>query len=629
MLSEVDGARRTLKSYDGRETDYDLLVTIPAHGGAEVIDRSGLGDASGWLPTHKHTLQSLHYPNVFALGDATDLPSSKAGSVAHFQSEVLLENMLRFAAGQRALCRLRRPRELLHRDRLRQGHADRFQLHDGAAAGALPAAGGGALRAARGERRQPLGQARLQVGLLERAAGRKRDAARPPHADGRQSGADHGDPLSPPNPRPPIASSSASTPSPLNLDALTAQVAYLVERQKKQEELFAEMTPILKEVMDAATERLDDAGEEGLFRVRTRGCSASASASSRASRPDDVRQLGDAIVSILDTVRALTQPEVLAIADEASRALSQAHQAEPIGLTGLIRASRDDEVQRGMATMMDLLRHVGRAAQAVPASSARRRRDRRARLAEVTGGPAPLAPAPSAPRPGPPPPGSPRTGPAPPPAACAVAPVQGTRVAAVHRRRRLHRRRPPRRSAAWTEALAEHLADAQAVPLTDAHWAVIRFARADFEKTRRLPTSAASPRARASRPATSTPSSPRPPPAPSPRSRASPSPLAASEPIKSHSMSHERRRPHRPVAPQGRPHLLPRRPRRGLPVAHPRQRRAPVWHRRVCVLHLLGPRRHHRVKGRSPPRQHGRQRQLRACRPCSPASPAWRASPRR
>jgi sulfide:quinone oxidoreductase len=97
--SEVDGSKRVLRSYDGRETNYDLLVTVPSHAGAEVISRSGMGDGSGWLPTHKHTLQSAKWPEVFAIGDATDLPSSKAGAVAHFQSEVLFENILRFARG--------------------------------------------------------------------------------------------------------------------------------------------------------------------------------------------------------------------------------------------------------------------------------------------------------------------------------------------------------------------------------------------------------------------------------------------------------------------------------------------------------------------------------------------------
>jgi len=98
--SEVDGERRVLKAFDGRETDYDLLVTIPMHGGAEAITRSQMGDGGGWLPTHKHTLQSRDFANVFALGDATDLPSSKAGAVAHFQSEVLFDNVLRYVRGK-------------------------------------------------------------------------------------------------------------------------------------------------------------------------------------------------------------------------------------------------------------------------------------------------------------------------------------------------------------------------------------------------------------------------------------------------------------------------------------------------------------------------------------------------
>jgi sulfide:quinone oxidoreductase len=99
-LAEVDGARRVLKAFDGREQPYDLLVTVPLHGGAAAIARSQMGDAGGWLPTHKHTLQSTQFPEVFAIGDATDLAASKAGAVAHFQSEVLFENVLRAIDGR-------------------------------------------------------------------------------------------------------------------------------------------------------------------------------------------------------------------------------------------------------------------------------------------------------------------------------------------------------------------------------------------------------------------------------------------------------------------------------------------------------------------------------------------------
>jgi sulfide:quinone oxidoreductase len=94
---EVDGIGGTLTAYDGRELDFDLLVTIPLHGGAAYLERSpGLGDGLGFVPTDKRTLQTLVKPNVFALGDATDLPTSKAGSVTHFEAEVLSENIVRY-----------------------------------------------------------------------------------------------------------------------------------------------------------------------------------------------------------------------------------------------------------------------------------------------------------------------------------------------------------------------------------------------------------------------------------------------------------------------------------------------------------------------------------------------------
>jgi sulfide:quinone oxidoreductase len=99
--AEVDGVGGKLVSYDERELDFDLLVTVPLHGGAEYVHRSAdLGDALGFVPTDRATLQAAAKPNVFALGDATDLPTSKAGSVTHFEAEVLTENIVRYLAGE-------------------------------------------------------------------------------------------------------------------------------------------------------------------------------------------------------------------------------------------------------------------------------------------------------------------------------------------------------------------------------------------------------------------------------------------------------------------------------------------------------------------------------------------------
>jgi sulfide:quinone oxidoreductase len=99
-LAEVDSEGRKLVSYDERHIDYDLLVSIPIHMGAEFIGASGLGNEMNFVPTDKQTLQVKGHDHIFALGDATDLPSSKAGSVAHFQSGVLTRNILRAIRGQ-------------------------------------------------------------------------------------------------------------------------------------------------------------------------------------------------------------------------------------------------------------------------------------------------------------------------------------------------------------------------------------------------------------------------------------------------------------------------------------------------------------------------------------------------
>lgn len=97
----VDGAAGRLVSYDERTVDFDLAVVVPLHGGAGYLDRSpGLGDELGFVPTDPHTLQSLGRPNVFVIGDAAAVPTSKAGSVTHFEGEVLTRNIARFLAGQ-------------------------------------------------------------------------------------------------------------------------------------------------------------------------------------------------------------------------------------------------------------------------------------------------------------------------------------------------------------------------------------------------------------------------------------------------------------------------------------------------------------------------------------------------
>jgi len=98
-IMEVDNGKQVIRSYDEREIGYDLLVSIPTNMGAEVIARSGMGDELNFVPVNKHTLQSTSWENVWVIGDAGNAPTSKAGSVAHFMLDVLVENMLRHMEG--------------------------------------------------------------------------------------------------------------------------------------------------------------------------------------------------------------------------------------------------------------------------------------------------------------------------------------------------------------------------------------------------------------------------------------------------------------------------------------------------------------------------------------------------
>jgi sulfide:quinone oxidoreductase len=94
FLSEVDNETRVIRDFGGREVPFDCLVSIPLHSGDPVILSSGLGDEFGFVRADKFTLQSVVKENVFVLGDAGNFPTSKAGSVVHFQADILTENLL-------------------------------------------------------------------------------------------------------------------------------------------------------------------------------------------------------------------------------------------------------------------------------------------------------------------------------------------------------------------------------------------------------------------------------------------------------------------------------------------------------------------------------------------------------
>ena len=99
-IEHVDNQKKVIIDYAGRAIPFDILVTVPTNKGDDLIERSGMGDDLNYVFTNKATLQSRDYTNIFILGDASNLPASKAGSVAHFEAEILTENILLFLKGQ-------------------------------------------------------------------------------------------------------------------------------------------------------------------------------------------------------------------------------------------------------------------------------------------------------------------------------------------------------------------------------------------------------------------------------------------------------------------------------------------------------------------------------------------------
>jgi sulfide:quinone oxidoreductase len=101
-LEHVDNENKKIVSYDGQEVEFDLLVSVPTNMGADMVENSNMSDEDdlNFIPTNKQTLQHKEHENIFVIGDATNLPTSKAGSVAHFEGEILIENILSYINGK-------------------------------------------------------------------------------------------------------------------------------------------------------------------------------------------------------------------------------------------------------------------------------------------------------------------------------------------------------------------------------------------------------------------------------------------------------------------------------------------------------------------------------------------------
>ena len=363
MIESIDEEHKALVSYDEREIPFDLLVTVPLNMGADFVGRSGLGDELNFVKVDKHTLQSTQYDDVFAIGDASDIPASKAGSVAHFAVDVFTDNFLDHIHG--------RPMT-----RAFDGHANCFiESGDGKALlidfnydteplpGQVPAAGHRSLQPAEGDRAQPLGEAAVPVDLLERAAARTRAAAAGADVDGRQGHPgggrhEHHDRTHRRRRRPPRPHGCPAR----RADRRAAPAAHPEGRADRAARRG--LAPV--GTGDGQPDRAA-AGGRGARLPRLRAQQP------RRRRPDhdhfdedDVAALGDNVVLILETVKEMTQPEVMTMLQRTAHVVNEPGTAptEPPSLFALLREMREPEVRLGLARLLDVLRSL--AAQAPP-----------------------------------------------------------------------------------------------------------------------------------------------------------------------------------------------------------------------------------------------------------------------
>lgn len=253
------------------------------------------------------------------------------------------------------------------------------------------------------------------------------------------------------------------------LEYMAQQLSLIAERERARADFRDEMEPIFREVVDAAIETLGDVEKRGYFTFFGEVLRVVDRVVTQYSA-DDVRQLGDNVVTIIDTVKNLTQPDVLAMVNEAAEAIHDADEAPPKGLLGMLKGSKDPDVRKGMAVALEVLRQVGRSASGKRPKSAgsptkptrsESKQDKLRRLLGPT-----LADVPAVPQRAP-------TAPAPTAASKAGAPVDQI---------------PDIDPATWTEAHADKVAAILGMGILSAEqWSVVRFAREDFEQKGKSP----------------------------------------------------------------------------------------------------------------------------------------------
>lgn len=252
------------------------------------------------------------------------------------------------------------------------------------------------------------------------------------------------------------------------VQTLIEMVEDLQREQQKRQELYEDLIPILKSAIQVGSERIEDLESKGYFRLARGLVQISENVAAHYS-PDDLNKLAQGIVGILDTIRSLTQPDVLALVDDAVKVVHNSEHIKPTGVRGILSASRDVDVQRGLAILIEVLRQLGSGIQRIKSSSNPSVRSKAPfdKLGALLGPRLRSKAMPSAK-------GSASMNPAPRPATrtCLTIQVDGIEFTAdgfcVHHDK-------------WNEEVAQKIAQAAEIhDLSEQHWKLIRFARQEY-----------------------------------------------------------------------------------------------------------------------------------------------------
>jgi len=142
------------------------------------------------------------------------------------------------------------------------------------------------------------------------------------------------------------------------------QLTVMLDQLGSFSELGAEVTSISGAGVAKLTDVLQSAEDKGYFMFAREGAAIADRIVTNYTE-DDVRALGDNVITIINAVKELTQPEVMALLNRTALTIQEVEETpiEPPGMMSLLKSMRDPQTRRGLARVLSMLHTVGEESQ--------------------------------------------------------------------------------------------------------------------------------------------------------------------------------------------------------------------------------------------------------------------------